>query len=126
MIGYSSSIQTKQKFYFFGKTKQNSTPQLFFQGCQLEFVSSHKHLGLLFSDDLKWSMYIDNIVNHAYTKLELIKKLKLTLCRNKSSKIYVKFVRPLQEYASVVWDGCSVLDTDKLETVLVQLKLQEL
>ena len=81
---------------------------------------------MLFSDDLKWSMYIDNIVNHAYTKLELIKKLKLTLCRNKSSKIYVNFVRPLQEYASVVWDGCSVLDTDKLETVLVQLKLQEL
>ena len=42
----------KTKVLFFGKTKQNSTPQLFFQGCQLEFVSSHKHLGLLFSDDL--------------------------------------------------------------------------
>ena len=49
------------KILFFGKTKHNSTPQRFFQGCQLEIVSSHKHLGLLFSDDLKWSVYIDNI-----------------------------------------------------------------
>ena len=62
-------------------------------------------------------MYIDNIVNHAYKKLGMKKKLKFTLCRNKLSKMYVTFVRPLLEYASVVWDGCSILDTDKLEKV---------
>ena len=62
-------------------------------------------------------MYIDKIVNHAHKKLGLIKKLKFTLCRNKLSKMYVTFVRPLLEYASVVWDGCSILDTDKLEKV---------
>ena len=68
----------KTKVLYFGKSKYNSTPQLFFQGCQLEFVSFHKHLGLLFLDDLKWSTYIDNIVNHAYKKFGLIKKLKFT------------------------------------------------
>ena len=31
--------------------------------------------------------------------------------------MYVTFVRPLLEYASVVCDGCSILDTDKLEKV---------
>ena len=29
--------------------------------------------------------------------------------------MYVTFVRPLLEYASVVWGGCSILYTDKLE-----------
>ena len=56
--------------------------------------------------------------------LGLKKKLKFTLCRNKLSKMYVTFVRPLLEYASVVWDGCSILDTDKLEKV--HYMLQEL
>ena len=31
--------------------------------------------------------------------------------------MYVTFVRLILEYASVVWDGCSILDTDKLEKV---------
>ena len=29
--------------------------------------------------------------------------------------MYVTFVRPLLEYASEVWDGCSILNTDKLK-----------
>ena len=31
--------------------------------------------------------------------------------------MYVTFVRPLLEYVSVVWDGCSIFDSDKLEKV---------
>ena len=62
-------------------------------------------------------MYIDNIVNHAYKKLRLIKKLKFTLSRNKLSKMYVTFVRPILEYASVIWGGFSISDTEKLEKV---------
>ena len=87
--GLVTPVQSKQNksSIFFLEKRNNSTPQLFFQGCQLEFVSSHKHLCLLFSDDFKWSLYIDNIVNHACKKLGFIKKLKFTLCRNKLSKM---------------------------------------
>lgn len=31
--------------------------------------------------------------------------------------MYITFVRPILEYASVVWDGCSQYDIDKLEKV---------
>ena len=31
--------------------------------------------------------------------------------------MYVTFIRSLLEYATVVLDGCSILDTDKLEKV---------
>jgi hypothetical protein len=33
------------------------------------------------------------------------------------SKLYTSFIRPTLEYASIVWDGCSVQDTEKLEKV---------
>ena len=116
----SSSMQTKQKFIFFWKSKHNFSPHVFFWRLSIRtcFLSK-KHLGLLFPDDLKWSMYIDNIVNHDYKKLGLMKKLKFTLCRNKLSKMTTKvtFVRLLLENASVLWDGCSISDTYKLQKV---------
>lgn len=31
--------------------------------------------------------------------------------------MYITFVRPILEYASVVWDGCSQYDIDKLGKV---------
>lgn len=81
------------------------------------FVSCHKHLGLTLSDDLKWSVYINDIVSNACKKLGLLKKLKFTLGIDKLSKLYITFVRPILEYASVVWDGCSSAEIEKLEKV---------
>ena len=43
-------------------------PKLLFQQCQLEYVTVHKNLSLTFSNDFSWSLYINNIVNNAYTK----------------------------------------------------------
>ena len=31
--------------------------------------------------------------------------------------MYITFVRPILEYASVVWDGCAISDLEKLEKV---------
>lgn len=85
----------KTKAVFFNKSKRNEIPELFFQDCQLDIVSSHKHLGLTLSDDLKWSVYINDIVNIVCKKLGLLKKLKFTLGRDKLSKLYITFVRPM-------------------------------
>ena len=51
--------------------KKSADPQKteFFQQCHLEYVTVHNHLGLTFSNDLKWSLYINNIVNNAYKNL---------------------------------------------------------
>ena len=57
------------------------------------------------------------ILNNAHKKLGLIKILKYSLCREKLSKMYKTFVRPILEYASVVWVGCINSDLDKLEKV---------
>lgn len=63
-------------------------------------------------------MYIDNVhCKSCFKKFGLIKKLKFTLCRNILSKMYVTFVGPILDYASVVWDRCTSSNIDKLEKV---------
>lgn len=108
---------SKTKAIFFTLKTNFYIPKLQFQNSRLEYVSSHKHLGLLFCQNLCWSEYIDNIVKNAYQRLGLLKKLKFSIGRNTLSKMYMTFIRPLIEYCSVVWDGCSFQDVEKLEKV---------
>ena len=92
-------------------------PDLVFQHSHLEHVQSHKHLGLILSSDLGWSLHINNIVNNAYRRTGVLKKLKFVLGRSTLAKMYIAFIRPLLEYASDVWDGCTVFQVDLLEKV---------
>lgn len=46
-----------------------------------------------------------------------MKKLKYKLNRKSLSLMYTSFIRPHLEYASEVWGGCSLADTEKLEQV---------
>ena len=89
----------------------------FFQGDRLECVPVHRHSGLLLSHNLSWSEYISSIVEKAYKKLRLLKKLKFRIGRKHLSKLYISFIRPTIEYASIVWDGGSAHDIEKLEKV---------
>lgn len=115
--GYLNLIQTKLRLSFSPQNQATNYPKYFFQHCKLEYISTHKHLGLHLASDLKWSEHINIIVNKALKKLGLLKKLKFSLGKNSLSKMYITFVRPILEYASVVWDGCSQHDNDKLEKV---------
>ncbi|XP_055995247.1 uncharacterized protein LOC125672352 isoform X1 [Ostrea edulis] len=108
---------SKTKAVYFSKKDNSILPKLFFQGDRLECVPVHRHLGLLLSHNLSWSLYIDSIVDKSFKKLGLLKRLKFKIGRKHLSKLYIAFIRPTLEYASIVWDGCSVHDTDKPEKV---------
>jgi hypothetical protein len=56
----------KTKAILFNPRNLQLFPQLYFDGCQLEYVTQHKHLGILFSSNLGWHDYIDSIVKKAY------------------------------------------------------------
>ena len=65
--GYYSSIHRKQKLYFLALEMLKNSPNWFvFGDCTLEYVSQHKHLGLMLSSNLGWSHHIDNIVKIDY------------------------------------------------------------
>jgi hypothetical protein len=73
-------------------------------------VDNHKHLGLTFSCALKWHEHINNISASASEVL-----VKFQLKRSTLNQIYISYMRPILEYASIVWDGCAEYEKQSLE-----------
>ena len=93
------SIENKAVFFRLKKMLKNS-PNCFFDDCTLEYVSQHKHLGVLLSSIWGWS---DHIVRKAYKKHGLLKKKG---SRDILAQIYISFVRPQVElYAARIVTG---------------------
>ena len=46
-----------------------------------------------------------------------MRKLKFKLDRKSLETIYISFIRPLLEYANVVWDNCTQYESDELEKI---------
>ena len=88
-----------------------------FGGTTLQKSNTHKHLGITFSSDGKWSIHIKNLCDAAYKKINVLNKLKYVLSRKSLDKMYNTFILPTLEYASEVWDGCSEEDAYKLEKI---------
>ena len=44
-----------------------------------------------------------------------MRKLKYTFSRQALNQMYISYVRPLLEYSSIVWDGCTEQDKNTLE-----------
>ncbi len=90
---------------------------LTFQNTDISFVEHHKHLGVTLSNNGKWHEHINNIMTSTSKVLGIMKKLKFKLCRKSLNQIYISYMRPSLEYASVVWDGCSENEKDTLEKI---------
>ena len=73
---------SKTKALFFTLKSSYELPEIFFQHCHLEYIPTHKHLGLHLASDLKWANHITFIVNKAYKILGLLKNLKFSLGKN--------------------------------------------
>ena len=88
---------------------------------QLLIQLTHKHLGIVFSSDCKWTKRIDKLIESASKQLNVLRKLKYCLNRNYLEKIYLTFVRLVLEYASEVWDNCGQINSDRLEKVQLEV-----
>ena len=84
---------------------------------QISEVNYHKHLGLIFSNDCTWHEHVDYIKAKAWHRLNITRKLKFTLYRTSLQTIYFTFIRPLLEYADVVWDNCTQYKANELEQI---------
>ena len=93
---------------------QHNNLHIHFSNNLLEFVDSHKHLGITFSANCKWTVHITVIIASASRQLNMLRKLKFRLDRFILNRLYLTYIRPVLEYASEVWDGCSVTDANRL------------
>ena len=78
---------------------------------------NHKHLGLIWSNDLSWQEHLDYIKTKAWCRINVMRKLKFQLDRNSLQVIYMSFIRPLLEYADVVWDNCAQYEKNEIEKI---------
>ena len=67
-----------------------------------------------------WNKHIDMITKKAFSRVNILRKFKFILDRKTLETIYFTFIRPLLEYADVVWDTKTQILINKLENVQVE------
>lgn len=92
-------------------------PPLFFNSEPISQVTKHTHLGLTLSDDAKWETHISIIIQKAWKRIGIMRNLKYLLNRSCLEKMYTTFVRPIVEYADIVWDNCSNMLKNEIESI---------
>ena len=110
----------KTKVMLFNTGKVNDfTPTTKIDGELLEVVEEMKLLGVKITSDLKWNSNTKYIVNKAYSRLWILKRLKI-MGANQQELLdtYFKKVRSVLEYAAVVWHaGLTTKNTSDIERV---------
>ena len=107
---------SKTEAMFLTLAKNNIVrPSLLFDNIQLDYVKTHKHLGVTLSDDGTWHAHISNITSSASKVLGTMKMLKFKLKRTTLNQIYISYLRPILEYASIIWDNCTTYEKELLE-----------
>ena len=95
-------------------------PPLYMNNINISEVTSHKHLGVTFSNDGSWNDHTQSIKSKAWQRINIMRKLKFTLDRKSLETIYKTFVRPLLEYSDVVWDNIPLHDQYELEKIQIE------
>ena len=107
---------SKTKILLFGNRRDELTNMTFmFDGSEIDPVHSHKHLGVIFTDNGKWTEHINSIVEKVTKQLAVLRKLKYMLNRDVLNKLYTTFIRPHFEYACEVWDNITETDSTRLD-----------
>lgn len=95
-------------------------PPLFMNNVKLVDKETHKHLGLILSNDCTWTAHIKSLTQTAWYRLHLLRNLKFKLKRHALEKLYFAFIRPILEYSCSVWDNCSSENKKMLDSVHVE------
>jgi len=115
LVNFNPS-KTEVLFLSLSKNNQNR-PALYFQNTQLSYVESHKHLGLTLSSDGSWHTHISNIMTSSSKILGSMRLLKFKLKRKTLNQIYISYLRPILEYASILWDSCTINEKETIEKI---------
>ncbi|XP_053380636.1 uncharacterized protein LOC128548935 [Mercenaria mercenaria] len=92
-------------------------PPLLMNNQQISTVTSHKHLGVYLSEDGSWHNHITHITERAWKRIYLMRKLKFQLDRKSLEIIYFSFIRPILEYADVVYCNCTQYEKQELDKI---------
>ena len=83
----------------------------------IQEVNSHKHFGLVLFSDCSWHDHLEYVKLKPWTRINVMRKLKFKLDRRSLQIIYFSFIRPILEYADVVWNNCTQYEINDLEKI---------
>ena len=106
---------SKTEAILFSLKGNNDLPKLSFQSMDVTFVEHHRHLGVTLSSNGLWDAHVDDIIKSASKIISIMRRLKFTLTRKTLNQIYLSYIAPVLEYASIVWDGCSESCSNSLQ-----------
>lgn len=97
---------------------QHQPPTLQFGGVPIPSQDNHKHLGLLFSTDLRFHQHINEICKTVTKSLSPLYPIAQYLPRPILDEIYKTYVRPHFDYCDTIYDGhITIHDATRLETL---------
>ena len=99
------------------KNVQINHPTVSMNTVEVKRVEFHKHLGLVFNNNCTWHEHISEITSKAWKRLNILQTLKFQLDRKSLQTMYFSFVRPILEYADIIWDNCYNYEKESIEKV---------
>ena len=97
--------------------KKNPKNRYHIGNSELLPVESHLDLGVTINSSLTWTEHIINIVKKANSRSFLIKKTFVNGQLSTMSKVFKSYVRPILEFANVIWYPTLKKDEDLIEKV---------
>ena len=105
----------KTKCLYVSRSETNVRPRPVMNGTPLEFVSSHRHLGVILNSSGTWDDHVDDLIVKLSKRIGVLRYLKWKLDRRSLRTIYVMYIRSKLDFADVVWDNCAQHLADRLE-----------
>ena len=101
--------------------EHHNTHDYIFQNRTTENENEHTNLGLIWNSECNWKNHLIALGKRGSQRVDVLRSLKYKLDRNTLEIVYQSFIRPIFEYASVVWHNAPRLG--KYCTKLEQLQL---
>ena len=115
---WSVSVNFKKTALLVLSTKRSiPAVNISLDGHHIEQVSSHKHLGVVCNNRLRWSDHTTYLVKKASKKIGLLRRFRRRLPELVVRRLYQTCIRPALEYAGAAWSGIGAMDNEKLERV---------
>ena len=98
------STKQAQEVIFSRKVKKTVHPPLLFHNASVTRTSSHKHLGIILDNQLKFDDHIKMVFRKISKTIGLLRKLHNFVLRAALITIYKAFIRPHLDYGDILYD----------------------
>ena len=83
----------------------------------IDEVYTYKYMGVFVSSDCQWHDHLNYIKSKAWSRINVMHKIKFKLDGKSLQTMYFSFIRPLLEFAEVIWDNCTQYEVNELKKI---------